>query len=168
MDITLTFGERLRKARKSKGITQAELAEAIGVHEMTIRRWETDKRSPRIEEIRALASFLEIPVDFLMGESEKPSLLKTLNNMVNPFPAEPQKVNDNIKEQKGSFNMAYWGGVADNVQNLADSGDKDKIISVAFMLKNALSSLLNKAGVNEAGIKKFYMENNTIFNSVVG
>ena len=40
----MTLGEKIRKARKRK-MTQAELAEAVGVHETTIRRWESGERS---------------------------------------------------------------------------------------------------------------------------
>jgi len=35
-----TFGECIRKARSEKGLTQKEVAEAIGVNEMTIVSWE--------------------------------------------------------------------------------------------------------------------------------
>jgi len=35
-----TFGEYIRKARLEKGLTQKDVAEAIGVDEMTIVRWE--------------------------------------------------------------------------------------------------------------------------------
>ena len=38
-----TFGQRLRRLRKAKGFTQAELAYQINVHEMTIRRRELSK-----------------------------------------------------------------------------------------------------------------------------
>ena len=149
------LAERIKQKRKSNGLTQAELAELLGLSEMTIRRWEANKRSPRMEEINELAKVLKTPIDFFIG-------------MDNSIPPETERVKQSTieKDIKNQINMAYWGNVADNVQNLADSGDKDKIISVAFMLKNALSSLLNKAGVNEKGIQNFYMNNGNFFSSV--
>ena len=42
----MLFPDALRKARKSKRLTQAELAEAIGVSFMTVRRYETAKAFP--------------------------------------------------------------------------------------------------------------------------
>lgn len=153
------LAERIKQKRKSNGLTQAELAERLGLSEMTVRRWEANKRSPRMEEINELSKVLETPIDFFIGKDD-----------INNTQEEPEiKQNSFDKgEQQNKINMAYWGGVVDNVQNLASSGDKDKIISVAFMLKNALSSLLNKAGVNEKGIQNFYLSNNNIFNSVFG
>ncbi len=41
----MTLGERIRTARKEK-YTQEELAEMIGVHVNTLRRWERGERSP--------------------------------------------------------------------------------------------------------------------------
>ncbi len=151
------LAERIKQKRKSNGLTQAELAELLGLSEMTIRRWEANKRSPRMEEINELAKVLKTPIDFFIG-------------MDNSIPPETERVKQSTieKDIKNQINMAYWGNVADNVQNLADSGDKDKIISVAFMLKNALSSLLNKAGVNEKGIQNFYLSNNNIYHSFFG
>ena len=58
---TSSFGQRLRKLRKARGISQSELAYLVGVHETTIRRWEADgKGTPNIEEIHKLAHALHV------------------------------------------------------------------------------------------------------------
>lgn len=64
-----SFGNRLRNLRKKAGLTQPELAYLIGVHETTIRRWEWDKRTPRIEEVRKLASALHVPETDLLNDN---------------------------------------------------------------------------------------------------
>lgn len=40
---------RARQARKTAGITQAELAAALGVSQTTVALWETGRRRPRGE-----------------------------------------------------------------------------------------------------------------------
>ena len=51
-------------------MTQPELAYLIGVHETTIRRWETDnKGQPRIEEVQKLAEALHVTVDDLLNDN---------------------------------------------------------------------------------------------------
>ena len=64
----LTLGEKIRTLRKGK-MTQPELAEKIGVHEMTVSRWELGKRKPSINEIQKLASVLGVPVTELLSDS---------------------------------------------------------------------------------------------------
>ena len=76
MDIQ-NLAELIRQKRKSKGLTQAELAERLGLSEMTIRRWEASKRSPRMEEISELANVLETPVDFFVGNNISSDIEKT-------------------------------------------------------------------------------------------
>ena len=49
---------RLRELRKKEGITQAELSEKIGVHENTIRRWESGDFEPRASELKKLCDAL--------------------------------------------------------------------------------------------------------------
>lgn len=61
--------EHIRQARKSRGLTQAELAEQLGLSEMTVRRWESGQRSPRMEEIQKLAVVLGVPVTELLSDS---------------------------------------------------------------------------------------------------
>ncbi len=63
------IGTRIRQLRKRANLTQPELAEKIGVHEMTVRRWESGQRSPRIEEIQKLAAVLGVPVTELLSDS---------------------------------------------------------------------------------------------------
>ena len=66
------FGNRLRACRKKAGLNQEELAERTGVSIMTIRRWEWGERSPRVDEIKALAKALGVSeADLLNDPPEK-------------------------------------------------------------------------------------------------
>ena len=45
------FAEALREIRKEKGLTQAELAEALGVQRLAVVRWETGTRMCRLAKV---------------------------------------------------------------------------------------------------------------------
>lgn len=68
-----TFGNRLKQLRKSKGLNQTQLAEFLGVHEITIRRWELGQREPRLEDIKALAKALGMSEADLLNDSPEKS-----------------------------------------------------------------------------------------------
>lgn len=65
-------GERIKHLRKGK-YTQSELAELIGVHETTIRRWEQGRdRGPDLDALKRIAHALETSVAYLTGETDDP------------------------------------------------------------------------------------------------
>ena len=62
------FGERLKKLRKKAGLTQEELSETLGISCMTVRRWESERSIPRIDEIRRIAQALNVPESNLLND----------------------------------------------------------------------------------------------------
>ena len=60
-------GTTIRKLREKKNLTQAELAERIGVSSKTVSKWETGKGLPDISLLQPLAQVLGISVIELMN-----------------------------------------------------------------------------------------------------
>ena len=73
----MTIGEKIKKARQEKNITQKELAEQIGCAEITIRQYESNKREPKLEIIKKIATVLNITVLELLPDL---SLVSDLSN----------------------------------------------------------------------------------------
>ena len=68
----MTFGEKLRKYRKEKGLTQAELAKLAGTSKTTIVNYEGGTTYPQDRGVYArLAGILEIDADFLHNENDE-------------------------------------------------------------------------------------------------
>lgn len=66
----MTFGEKLKSARKSAGLTQEQLAEKLLVSRQAITKWEADKGMPDIENLRQLSKLLNISIDYLLDSGE--------------------------------------------------------------------------------------------------
>ena len=64
---TYVTGSTIRQLREGRGLTQAELAERIGVSSKTISKWETAKGLPDISLLQPLAQALGISVIELMN-----------------------------------------------------------------------------------------------------
>ena len=62
-----SFGERLKKARITKGITQKELSQKLGVAQSTIANYEKNTRFPGNELLKEISEYLQVSLDFLMG-----------------------------------------------------------------------------------------------------
>ena len=66
-----TIGQRIRRARRRKGWTQAELGLRTGLRESIICKYELDRYTPRIKNLSRIADALGVSVDYLLGrESE--------------------------------------------------------------------------------------------------
>ena len=62
-----TIGERIKKARELRNITQSQLGEKLGVTGVTVMRYEKGQREPNIETIFNLAEKLNVSVSYLLG-----------------------------------------------------------------------------------------------------
>ena len=59
-------GGRLRTARRSAGLTQRQLAEALGVESITVSRWERGVTTPSLPRLRRIAEITETTVSDLV------------------------------------------------------------------------------------------------------
>ena len=82
-----TIGSRIAKFRKTKGLTQEELAGILGVSSQAVSKWENDASCPDISLLPQLCKTLGISVDELLtGDS----------NEVKLVPAEQRKSLDEL------------------------------------------------------------------------
>lgn len=62
--------QNLRLLRKEKGISQQELADALGTNQQSINAYENRKSQPDIEMLMKIADYFNTSVDFLVGYKE--------------------------------------------------------------------------------------------------
>ena len=53
----MEFHEKLKELRKSRGLTQDELAEAIYVSRTAVSKWESGRGYPGIDSLKEIAGF---------------------------------------------------------------------------------------------------------------
>ena len=72
-DDTATFGDRLAAAREASGLTQASLANKLGVKPITMESWENDLKEPRANRLQMLSGILGVSMSWLLtGAGEGP------------------------------------------------------------------------------------------------
>ena len=72
-----TFGERLREIREDRGMSQTELAQKLKTTKQMISCYELNQRSPRIEQVKKYAEALNVPLDYLLGDTEAEAISRT-------------------------------------------------------------------------------------------
>ncbi len=62
---------KLNKIRKTKMISQKDLAQAVGVTVPAVSSWEKGRYKPRLENLKRAASFLGCTIDELLEDEKR-------------------------------------------------------------------------------------------------
>ncbi|GAA4715227.1 helix-turn-helix domain-containing protein [Brevibacillus fulvus] len=65
----MNVGDRLRKLRMEKGLSQQQLADQLGLNRSTYARYETNDNQADYKTLQSLADFFQTSVDYLLGRS---------------------------------------------------------------------------------------------------
>ena len=82
----LNFGQKMKKLRTDAGLSQAMLAEHIGVSVQSVSNWECNNTMPDISQIVPLASILCVSTDYLLGvgfdeKADHETLVRNVNTV---------------------------------------------------------------------------------------
>jgi transcriptional regulator with XRE-family HTH domain len=65
------FGEKLKKIRRDKGLTQVQLSQISGISSRMIAHYETYVKMPPVNKVKKIAEALGVSADELIGISKK-------------------------------------------------------------------------------------------------
>lgn len=75
----MEFNEKLQELRKSKGLTQEELAEALYVSRTAISKWESGRGYPSIDSLKEISKFFSVTIDELLSGEKLMSIAEKEN-----------------------------------------------------------------------------------------
>lgn len=121
------FKDRLRKLRKSKGLSQYTLAEQLGLSRGQIGNYEQGSREPDYETLIKIADYFNVSVDYILGRTTE----------LNPISTNPRwldKFSKIIKSQRGQASTEFMPLLIMQMAALY-------AISKGILLPDALSSV---------------------------
>lgn len=68
--LQMEFNEKLQELRKSKGLTQEELAEKLFVSRTAISKWESGRGYPSIDSLKEISRYFSVTIDELICPEE--------------------------------------------------------------------------------------------------
>jgi transcriptional regulator with XRE-family HTH domain len=69
---SVEMGERIAQLRKTRNLTQTQLADVLGVKQQTVQGYEAGSRRIPVSMLPVLATTLEVSLEVLFGEELKP------------------------------------------------------------------------------------------------
>ena len=76
----MEFNEKLVQLRKSRNMTQDELAEALYVSRAAVSKWESGRGLPSIDSLKDIAKFFSVSIDELLSGEKLLSLAEKENS----------------------------------------------------------------------------------------
>ncbi len=67
-EIRFIIGRNITELRNKKGITQADLAEALNYSDKAVSKWERGESMPGIVTLSAIAGYFDVPLDYFTTE----------------------------------------------------------------------------------------------------
>ena len=93
--LTMSLPARLIALRKERSLTQQQMAEAIGIHVNSVKKYESGQAQPSLDVLKKIALALNVSTDFLLFEEHErdPSDDLALQfEAVSQLPEEEQRV----------------------------------------------------------------------------
>lgn len=110
---------RIKEVRKKKGLSLQQVADAVGLGNNTISRYETGKREPKLETWNKLAEYFNVPTSYLMG----------LSDDVNGWKEWAENTGYSVKQIK------------DEIQRLIETKRLDSSADIQYQIGQAVKSL---------------------------
>lgn len=79
LENAMILPERLKLLRKSRRLTQDQLAEMLNIGIQTIKRYETGKQDASSTHVVLIADFFHVSTDYLLGRSNRPDMADAAN-----------------------------------------------------------------------------------------
>jgi len=96
--MTTTFSIRFKQCLKEKNIKQAELARSTKITPSSISDWSKGKYVPKRDKLLAIAEFLEVNPDWLVGESDNMEITPLPTSTNNHISEDTEELIDNISK----------------------------------------------------------------------
>lgn len=77
----MNIGDRIQSLRKTKGLSQEQLAEKIGVSRQAVSKWESEQSTPDLDKVIIMSEYFDVTTDYLLKgiENEKQTGAKQPN-----------------------------------------------------------------------------------------
>ena len=103
-----TFGQRLARLRKEKGLTQEEVASKIVISPQAVSKWENGNSEPDLNTLNQLADIFDVSVDELLGRENNKEVKEEQPKEDEPRVEETAEEVVHIKSRHKKEGKPFW------------------------------------------------------------
>ena len=147
-------GLQIAELRKSKGLTQNDLGERLGVSFQAVSKWERGETLPDTAILLDLANVLETTVDYILSGGERRVDFKGKINVADMI--KGIEILKNMGEYLGKDNLIYRSaikGINENMNTDIETAFTDGYVFEAFVAEAIIQNLISGAYVDVTDVK---------------
>lgn len=160
MTVSEIFAKRLKELREEKGLSQTQMADALGVSRGSISYYENGERTPDIGFLAQVKEYFRVELDYLLGYSDRKYKEKQMVE-VSTFTRLPHYVQGRIEAAKNEMTecvKAYVPAHGNDPYVYFDLLQKD-VMSVIRAYRTLGNDLIDTSGVPKLDALKKFKEN---------
>ncbi len=96
----MTIGTKIQNLRKQRGMSQEQLAEALGVSRQAVSKWEAEQSVPDIDKIISICDYFGVTTDYILRNTELPQTEPQSEPMVENTCISENNVDEEIPEKQ--------------------------------------------------------------------
>lgn len=96
----MTIGEKIQNLRKQRGMSQEQLAEALGVSRQAVSKWEAGQSVPDIDKIISICDYFGVTTDYILRNAETTQSQHEVAQ--NAYNMSEKELDENIKKKQRS------------------------------------------------------------------
>lgn len=134
------FKYRLKELRKRWGLTQAELADQLGISRPTLTKYEQGEREPDYTTLKKIADYFNISTDYLLGRTnfEKATAIQKIVEMSGLL-----KKIEEIPIEEPYFSISFVAEEFYDILKEADNKEREVLLTTYFGIFSSLNIFRN-------------------------
>ncbi len=146
----MNIGTNIYALRKEKKITQAQLAEKLGVSEQAISKWENDQCAPDVSLFPIIAKYFGVSIDRLFGyhmnsyADEVEAIMKAADDSMNTY-KEIEIISDGLKKYPNSPDLKIYLAFSLSMVNRMSEDERERKEAIEKAVK-VCNEVVNTCG----------------------
>lgn len=128
----MTFGAKLKEARKITGLSQEQFAEKMSISRSAVAKWENDIGIPDVGNLKNIARLLNVSIDSLLdvedGANNIDCIYDDMNNITDENDIQKEHIVETCPEYAQYYYMIELNGWNDGVLDVIILGQDDEFV----------------------------------------
>ena len=113
-------GDRLKRLRTERKLTQKQLGKIINVTKVSISGYEKGSRTPDTDNLGRLADFFNVTTDYLLGRSNDPDLTAKQERLIDKETEEILELLDKLPKDMKKHYLELFKAHTENSEHARD------------------------------------------------